>query len=888
MAETATIKYRAFLSYSHRDKAWGKWLHAALEGYRIDKDLVGRMTRFGPVPKALRPIFRDREDFSAGHSLTQQTLAALEASQCLIVLCSPAAAQSPYVNEEVRHFKAMGRADKVISVIVAGEPGDPERECFPPAIRFAVASDGALTDVLEEPIAADARPEGDGKEIAKQKVVAGLLGVGLDEIIRREQRAGQRRNRFWASLAAVFLLLTVFATSSAVYAYKKLVESEERLDHAIELAYGFVAEATAMSDRAGVPIQINLGLLRRAEVALDHLTRQGADTQKLRHRRALMLLSFADSFRKLGRLDDWRTRAEAARELLTPIASSASSDVALQRDLASAHDALGDAWLAKGGREEAINSYRASLPLRERVAHSDPVNLELRRELWLTCDRLADLLWDSGQHQLSVDVTRAVLASLTASISAAKDSPQQNIAEQRVDAARNFERAANAAYQLSGPSDTIRLFLRHAFAILVDPGEQSRDEYHALVLESAGAMWLTPGNRQADGLDKALELYGLALATRLKFMDADRSNGRWQRDLARLHDKIGDVHMELQKADAGRDSYRSAFAIRDRFASADASNVLWQVELTHSHWRLANSGDDPAQRWALIFAILRKLADEGKLTAEEAKRLPLAEAELAVIREPASAAAYHMRGLSHQALGSCAAAIADFDKAIVLNRVFGAAYRNRASCFKAMADDDLGHHLRLDMKRAVGNYPEMAERAIADYTKAIEIDPTDTLAYQGRAAIDLDHYISEAIEAQYNANIADPENAGRRAARVAELKEKRIGLNKLRVADCTRAIEIDAENPDAHSCRAWHYFKANDLEGLSEAERSLQLELGLSDAERSLQLAPNNAAASNAKGHILEALGRGEEAIAVLRDALAKNPNAIEIKESLSRLGALP
>ena len=135
MAEAIQFKYRAFLSYSHRDKAWGKWLHAALEGYRIDKDLVGRETPAGPVPKTLRPIFRDREDFSAGHSLTEQTLAALEASQFLIVLCSPNAAQSKYVNEEVRRFKAMGRAERVIPVIVDGEPGDPARECFPRAHR---------------------------------------------------------------------------------------------------------------------------------------------------------------------------------------------------------------------------------------------------------------------------------------------------------------------------------------------------------------------------------------------------------------------------------------------------------------------------------------------------------------------------------------------------------------------------------------------------------------------------------------------------------------------------------------------------------------------------------------------------------------------------------
>ena len=122
MAETAAIKYRAFLSYSHRDKAWGKWLHGALEGYHVDKDLVGRETPVGPVPEALRPIFRDREDFSAGHSLTEQTLAALEIAQFLIVLCSPEAAQSKYVNEEIRRFKSMGGSDRIIPVIVGGEP----------------------------------------------------------------------------------------------------------------------------------------------------------------------------------------------------------------------------------------------------------------------------------------------------------------------------------------------------------------------------------------------------------------------------------------------------------------------------------------------------------------------------------------------------------------------------------------------------------------------------------------------------------------------------------------------------------------------------------------------------------------------------------------------
>ena len=141
MSEVAPFRYRAFLSYSHRDTQWGKWLHGALESYRIDKDLVGRQTRAGAVPKALRPIFRDREDFSAGHSLTEQTSSALLSSQFLVVICSPNAARSQYVNEEIRRFKALVRVDTVLPIIVDGEPGDPERECFPPALRYKVGPD---------------------------------------------------------------------------------------------------------------------------------------------------------------------------------------------------------------------------------------------------------------------------------------------------------------------------------------------------------------------------------------------------------------------------------------------------------------------------------------------------------------------------------------------------------------------------------------------------------------------------------------------------------------------------------------------------------------------------------------------------------------------------
>jgi len=55
------LKFRAFLSYSHRDRRIAEKVHARLESFRIDDDLRGRVTSMGPIPATLSPIFRDRQ-----------------------------------------------------------------------------------------------------------------------------------------------------------------------------------------------------------------------------------------------------------------------------------------------------------------------------------------------------------------------------------------------------------------------------------------------------------------------------------------------------------------------------------------------------------------------------------------------------------------------------------------------------------------------------------------------------------------------------------------------------------------------------------------------------------------------------------------------------------
>jgi tetratricopeptide (TPR) repeat protein len=214
-------KYRAFLSYSHRDAKWADWLHKTLESYRPPKILVGTTTARGPVPKRLTPIFRDREELASATDLGAVINDALQQSACQIVVCSPQAAKSHWVNEEIIAFKRLGGEDRIFCLIVAGEPNATdqpaavEEECFPPALRYRLGTDGLLSDARTEPIAADARPGKDGKHRAKLKLIAGVLGLGYDALRRREQ---QRRNRRLFALTCAALAGMVVTSGLAAYA----------------------------------------------------------------------------------------------------------------------------------------------------------------------------------------------------------------------------------------------------------------------------------------------------------------------------------------------------------------------------------------------------------------------------------------------------------------------------------------------------------------------------------------------------------------------------------------------------------------------------------------------------------------------------------------------
>lgn len=173
----------AFISYNHHDVKWAKWLQGRLESYKLPTEIHNEFED----SRYIRPVFRDQTDLNTGvlgNVLRDQ----LEASQFLIVLCSPNSARSEWVSREVQSFVEWGRIDRIIPVIVDGQPNcyDPNLECFPEYLREYTQTHPEA-ELLGVSIAEV------GKEKAFIRVVSKMLDVSFDTLWQRHERERRRR-----------------------------------------------------------------------------------------------------------------------------------------------------------------------------------------------------------------------------------------------------------------------------------------------------------------------------------------------------------------------------------------------------------------------------------------------------------------------------------------------------------------------------------------------------------------------------------------------------------------------------------------------------------------------------------------------------------------------
>jgi hypothetical protein len=382
-----SYQYKAFISYSHQDKAWAAWLQRALERYRVPKRLVGTEGALGPIPRRLAPVFRDREDLSSAADLSMSVKESLEASESMVVICSPAAASSAWVSEEVSYFQSLGRADRVFALIVAGDPQapDPAERCFPSVLT--TNADGTS----REPLAADARAWGDGKLLAKLKIIAGILGIRLDELRRRDM---QRRHRMWMLSMGGALSIAVVMTVLAIAAISARKAAENRREHAENLVGYMVGDLKTKLDEVG-RLDILEGLGGQVEEYLETLNPDEVTDESL--------IQQARVWRQLGEVKmdqvDLTGALEAfvaSRDILLELHRRNPREAQFVYELGNAEFWVGYVYLENGEfdrAEKALNDY---LAWAYRLNELEPGNAEWLMEKAYAHSNLAALVNRKG------------------------------------------------------------------------------------------------------------------------------------------------------------------------------------------------------------------------------------------------------------------------------------------------------------------------------------------------------------------------------------------------------------------------------------------------------------------------------------------------------------
>ncbi|MBI5773259.1 MAG: PD40 domain-containing protein [Verrucomicrobia bacterium] len=348
------FKYWAFISYSHADDAWASWLHKGIETYEVPKHLIGKPSREGVVPKRAFPVFRDRDELPGSANLGDNLTRALRQSRYLVVVCSPNSVKSQWVDQEIRIFKSLGREDRVLCLIVGGEPNASARpelkleEAFPTAVRYWVDSDRRITEIPTEPIAADGRPGKDGKANALLKVLSGILGVSFDDLKQRDAERREKRLRMVLAGAFSLILVFLFLGFQLMVSRNRAVESELETKAALKDA----KEARFRADQQRDAAIISEGKAVAAEKIAKESEKKAVDA-----------------------LDEAKRARDAAVES-EKVAQAARDEALLQEKRA-----VKSAEVARQEREKAVESEKAAQVARDAAQVARDAAVEREKEV---------------------------------------------------------------------------------------------------------------------------------------------------------------------------------------------------------------------------------------------------------------------------------------------------------------------------------------------------------------------------------------------------------------------------------------------------------------------------------------------------------------------------
>jgi WD40 repeat protein len=289
-------QYEAFISYSHAaDGALAAQLQRTLN--RIARPSYKWWQWWPPR------IFRDQTNLAAAGDLTGEIENALRTSDNFVLLASPLAAASPWVDKEAATWRSGTRPGRLFLALTEGTlEWDDERSDFDPARTNALPP--ALQGAFEtEPLWVDFTQVREDRPFAHDllfldaaaTLAAAIRGVDKDALVGEDVRMRRRARQLAVGVIATVTLLAIAATIAAVLAF---IQRERAIDRArLALSRQYAAQSVGALD-----VDPERSVVLAARAATTSPTEE-ADSALRRALRTSRLRSIIDVGRRVNDLD---------------------------------------------------------------------------------------------------------------------------------------------------------------------------------------------------------------------------------------------------------------------------------------------------------------------------------------------------------------------------------------------------------------------------------------------------------------------------------------------------------------------------------------------------------------------------------------------------------
>ncbi len=375
-AEKQTFTNDAFISYSRKDREFAAKLEKALEDYKPPKDLK--------VLQRNLVVFRDEADFTGGeyHESLEKHL---RNSEKMIVVCSPDARKSQYVNDEITRFAETRGVSNIIPILLSGVPNNEAKSGQEEEMAFPEA----LCKVMGMPLAANYIGFDPGRDKVNKGVfygswytiLANLYDVSRGEIEQRDKKRQARNLKITVGivsgviLALSALLVYALISRSEAIMQRDLAEKQKKvaLDAFSQLTY-MVPQALARFPRTE---GIRERVVRESITNLRKLFELNPKSLDVRRELATNYRLWGTILYEQTKFGEAYDKFEASANFYGLLLKQEPTNAFWTRDLSISHYNAGLMLEKLGDRSGAFREYEESLKYARRAAELDRQWVEL-------------------------------------------------------------------------------------------------------------------------------------------------------------------------------------------------------------------------------------------------------------------------------------------------------------------------------------------------------------------------------------------------------------------------------------------------------------------------------------------------------------------------------